>query len=179
MEKNKKIKNKMKKPITVKGKRWIPSIQDWSWIITIVWMVIANIWKPFGLFGFVCMFTPIIIALTGRGKMHCARVCPRGSLLGFAGRFLSRRREAPKLFYKKWFRPAVWGVMMGSFLIVLIITIPKGVYVLGNAILIFMETATAIALVIGVLFKPRTWCTICPMGFSTGNIRKLRERKRK
>ena len=53
----------MSRSIVVEGKRWIPSLQRWSWIITIVWMTIANIWKPFGLFGFVCMFTPIIIAL--------------------------------------------------------------------------------------------------------------------
>ena len=79
----------------VRGKTWIGSIQGWSWIITILWMTIANIrrgtsacglgggfWKPFGLYGLVCMFTPIVIALCGRGKMHCARVCPRGSFIG-------------------------------------------------------------------------------------------------
>jgi hypothetical protein len=89
---------------------WIPSQQGWTWIITIVWMTIANIWKPFGLYGFVCMFTPIGIALSGRGKMHCARICPRGSFIA------------------------------------------------------------------GVLFSPRAWCTVCPMGFTTGNIRALLDR---
>lgn len=34
--------------------------------------------------------------------------------------------------------------------------IRQGVYALGNAILIFMEIATGIALVIGILFQPRT-----------------------
>jgi len=32
----------------VRGKTWIGSIQGWSWIITIIWMTIANIWKPSG-----------------------------------------------------------------------------------------------------------------------------------
>lgn len=169
--------SKSKNSIIVDGKKWIPSIQDWSFIITIVWMTIANIWKPFGLFGFVCMFTPIIIAITGRGKMHCARVCPRGSLIATVCKHINIGLKRPNLFDKKGFKFSVWCIMMGSFIVMLILTIPKGIYVLGNAVLIFMETATAIALIIGILFKPRTWCTICPMGFSTANIRKLTRKK--
>lgn len=165
--------------ITVNGKRWMPSIQSWSWIITVIWMIIANLWKPFGLFGFICMITPIGTALLGRGKMHCARICPRGSLLGTVGNLLSIRKKPPKIFGKKRFRLMVWCIMMGSFIIMLVITNPKGIYVLGNAVLIFMETATGLALIIGIVFQPRTWCTICPMGFSTGNIRKLTEHRQK
>lgn len=44
---------------------------------------------------------------------------------------------------------------MGSFITMLIFTIPKGVYALGNAVLIFMEIATGIALFIGLIFQPR------------------------
>ena len=164
---------KINQSVIVDGKCWIPSIQGWSWIITVVWMTIANIWKPFGLYGFVCMLTPIAIALSGRGKMHCARICPRGSLLAKVGKHLSIGLPRPKVFGQKWFRIAVWGTMMGSFIVMLLWAIPKGIDILGNAILIFMETATGIALFIGILFQPRTWCAICPMGFSTGNIRKL------
>ena len=95
------------------------------------------------------------------------------------GKHLSIGLPRPKVFGKNWFRLTVWGTMMGSFIVMLIFTIPKGVYALGNSILIFMEIATGIALVIGILFQPRTWCTVCPMGFSTGNIRKLIKMKHK
>ena len=151
-------------------KKWIPSLQGWSWIITVSWMTVANFWKPFGLFGFVCMFTPIVIALSGRGKMHCARVCPRGSFIGVINKHLSRGLKRPDVFAKKGFRFAVWAVMMGSFIVMLVLFIPKGIDALGNAVLIFMEIATALALITGILFQPRTWCTVCPMGFTTGNI---------
>jgi polyferredoxin len=67
--------------------------------------------------------------------------------------------------------------MMGSFVILLVYSIPKGVYVVGNTILVFMEVATGVGLLMSILFQPRTWCTICPMGFSTGNIRKLKKRR--
>ncbi len=165
-----------KKSITVNGKKWIPTIQDWSWIITILWMTAANLWHPFGLFGFVCMFTPVIIALSGRGKMHCARVCPRGSLIGKIGSIVNLGLKRPNLYRKKWFRPLLWGVMMGSFAVMLIFVIPQGVDTLGFAVLIFMETATVLAIINGILFTPRQWCTICPMGYTSGNIRSLRKK---
>ena len=158
-------------------KKWIGSLQGWSWIIAVSYIVTANIWHPFGLFGFVCMFTPIIIALSGRGKMHCARVCPRGSLLGVVNKKLSRRLPRPAFFGERRFKTAVWAVMMGSFAVILIIFIPKkDVYALGNAVLIFMETATVLALITGIIFSPRMWCTICPMGFTTENIKKFLEK---
>jgi hypothetical protein len=161
-----------------KTTNWIKSIQGWSWIITIVWMVIANIWKPFGLYGFVCMFTPIVIALSGRGKMHCARVCPRGSFIKTFTKRISLGLPKPAFMNSRPFRWALWGIMMGTFFALLIWSIPRGIYVLGNTVLVFMETATALAFVSGILFTPRMWCTYCPMGFTTGNIRSLLEKRR-
>jgi hypothetical protein len=157
---------------------WIKSIQGWSWIITIVWMVIANIWKPFGLYGFVCMFTPIIIALSGRGKMHCARICPRGSFIRTFTKHISLGLPKPAFMNTKAFRWMLWGIMMGTFLVLIIWSIPRGIYFLGNTVLVFMETATALAFISGILFTPRMWCTYCPMGFTTGNLRSLLEKRR-
>jgi hypothetical protein len=152
---------------------WLPGIQGWSWIITVIWMTIANIWKPFGLFGFVCMLTPVVIALSGRGKMHCARICPRGSFIAvFTGK-ISLGLRRPAFTKTRRFKWIVWGLMMGTFLILLIWAVPRGVYVLGNTVLVFMETATALGFVSGILFTPRAWCTYCPMGFTTGNIRSV------
>jgi hypothetical protein len=140
-------------------KPWVKSMQRWSWIITVLWMVIANIWK---LFGFVCMLSPISIALLGRGKMHCARVCPRGSFIGtFTGK-ISRRRPKPRFMNTRTFRWILWGLMMGTFLTLIIHAIPYGIAVLGSTVLVFMEAATALAFISGILFTPRAWCTYCP-----------------
>jgi len=158
---------------------WIKSIQGWSWIITIVWIVIANIWKPFGLYGFVCMFTPIIIALSGRGKMHCARICPRGSFIKTFTKKISLGLPKPAFLTTSTFRWILWALMMGTFISLIIYSIPRGVYFLGNTVLVFMEVATALAFISGILFTPRAWCTYCPMGFTTGNLRSLLERSKK
>jgi hypothetical protein len=169
----------MERGVHTEKKQWIKSIQGWSWIITVVWMTIANIWKPFGLYGFVCMFTPVLIALSGRGKMSCARICPRGSFIGKFTRPFSRRIPKPAFMGKTAFRWALWALMMGTFLSLVIYSAPRGVAVLGNTILLFMEAATAIAFIFGILFTPRAWCTVCPMGFTTGNIRTLLERAKR
>jgi len=168
------------KSVVVDGKRWIASWQGWSWIITIIWITIANFWHPFGLFGLVCMFTPIVIVLTGRGKMSCARICPRGSFIGLFTRpfaFFSLKR--PALFNKKAFKFFLWTLMMGSFIVLLIRTVPKGdVDLLGYNILVFMEIATALAVIFGILFTPRSWCKVCPMGFTVEVIRDIQKESR-
>jgi len=154
-------------------KYWIKSQQDWTWIITIVWMVVANFWPPFGLYGFVCMFTPIILALSGWGKVSCARICPRGSFIGKFTRRISFGLEMPAFMRKKTFKFGLWALMMGSFIGLMIWVLPQCVYATGKVVLCFMEVATAIAFLTGVIFKPRSWCTVCPMGFTSGNLRKL------
>lgn len=158
-------------------KPWIKSQQGWTWTIMIVWMVIANFWPPFGLYGFVCMFTPIIIALSGREKMYCARICPRGSFIGKFTKHISLRINMPNWMHTKTFRFALWAIMMGSFIGLMIWAVPKGVYTLGKTILYFMELVTILALITGIVFKPRSWCTICPMGFTSGNIRNIMNKK--
>ena len=167
---------KKQKGIIVGGKKWIPTLQDRSWIVTIVWMTAANFYHPIGLFGFVCMFTPIIIAITGRGKMHCARICPRGSLIGKIGSIVNLGLKRPKVYSEKWFRPMLWAIMMGSFAVMLVFVIPQGIDTLGFSVLIVMEIATVLAILNSILFTPRQWCTICPMGYTSGNIRKLRNK---
>lgn len=41
-----------------------------------------------------------------------------------------------------------------------------------------MLTSLLIGLIVMIFFKPRTWCTFCPMGTMTQAICKLRNRKR-
>ncbi len=157
---------------------WLKSQQGWTWRITISWMLIANLWPPFGLYGFVCMFTPIVIALSGKGKMSCARICPRGSFIGTFTRPVTRGGNMPQKMHSKAFRLILWAVMMGSFIVLMIWAVPKGVYILGKSVLIFMEAATLLAFLAGVFFKPRSWCTICPMGYTSGNIRDFKAKRK-
>jgi polyferredoxin len=91
--------------------------------------------------------------------------------------FFSLKR--PALFNKKGFKFFLWALMMGSFAALMVWVIPKGdISRIGFTILVFMEAATALAVIFGILFTPRTWCTFCPMGTTTERIRGF-QRKRK
>lgn len=155
-------------------KSWVKSQQSWTWVVTVVWMAIANLWAPFGLYGFVCMFVPILLAASGWGKMSCARLCPRGSFIGKFTRHISIGLPMPVWMHTKAFRFALWAVMMGSFAGLMTWAIPRGVDTTGRTVLYFMETATALAFLTGVAFHPRSWCTICPMGTTSGNVGRWR-----
>lgn len=155
-------------------KDWVESQQSWTWAVTVAWMAIANFWAPFGLYGFVCMFVPIILAFSGWGKMSCARLCPRGSFIARFTRHISLGLPMPAWMHTKVFRFALWAVMMGSFAGLLVWAIPRGVDTTGRTVLYFMETATALAFLTGVIFHPRSWCTVCPMGTTSGNIGRWR-----
>jgi hypothetical protein len=39
-----------------------------------------------------------------------------------------------------------------------------------------MEIATLLAITNGILFTPRQWCTICPMGYTSSNLRTFRKK---
>lgn len=36
----------------------------------------------------------------------------------------------------------------------------------------FMTSSLILGIVLGIFYKPRTWCVICPMGHATGLIKK-------
>lgn len=162
-----------------KKKKWIHTQQKWTWVFTVTWMVAAQFWPVFGLFGFVCMFTPILLAATGWGKMSCARICPRGSFIGTFTRYVSLGLKMPVWMHSKLFRLLLFSVMIGTFIGHMAWAIPQGIAVTGEHVLYFMEAATLFAVLFGVLFKPRSWCVICPMGFTAGLIRDLRNHLRK
>jgi polyferredoxin len=82
------------------------------------------------------------------------------------------------LFNKKGFKFLIWALMMGSFFTLMILVIPTlDIYKIGFTILVFMETATVLAVIAGILFTPRAWCTFCPMGTTTERIRGFQRKK--
>lgn len=79
-------------------------------------------------------------------------------------------REAIKLFWT--FRvPWGWAYTAG--------TVPDWIAQFSFGFYSLMLTSTLIGLIVMVLYKPRTWCTFCPMGTMTQAICKLRYRDNK
>lgn len=78
-------------------------------------------------------------------------------------------REAIKLFWT--FRIPLGWTYSGSIF-------PDWVAQFSFEFYSLMLTSLLIGLIVMIFFKPRTWCTFCPMGTMTQAICKLRNRKR-
>ena len=132
-------------------------------------VVIGGYFWP--LLGFIVIgLIAIFTLLAGkRGRLYCGWICPMGA---FHERFLSlvsRQKPIPLVFKSSWFRWLVFMVMMTFMLSRLYVAWgdPEAV---GSVFRTMWIISTGIAIGIGLYFRSRTWCTICPMGSFQGVI---------
>ena len=140
--------------------------QDLRWIIIISFFALSiyNIW--FGLFGMVCMGAPIYHALRGRGKHHCRKHCPRGSFMSNVVRKISLGNRMPRFMGTRTFRHILLGMMVVMLTLGMIHTggDPKKI---AFTLFRFMAVSFLFGTTLGVVFKSRSWCAVCPMGHAS------------
>ncbi len=152
------------------------SYMQWSWILMITFFIAGIYNYYFGLLGIVCMILPIYHAFKGDGRIHCSHYCPRGSLFGrFLGK-ISINRPLPGFFRSSIFKNGLLVLMMTMFTLA-IIHAHGDPEKIGFAVLRFMVVSSLIGAAMGIFFKPRSWCQVCPMGHATGIIKDLKETK--
>lgn len=152
----------------IKTNRTFTAIRKYGWIFTLL-VAIGGLWYPrLGLLVVPIMFSLATLSLF-KGRYWCGNFCTHGSLFDSLLMPLSKNVKIPKIFKNKvtallffgWFMfklitkfikvSAIWGtvpfwdklgfIFVGSYLMV---TILGGIF--------------------SILFAPRTWCNICPMG---------------
>lgn len=106
------------------------------------------------------------------GKVHCAKYCPRGSLLGRLLENVSMQNKLPKFMTKKNFKHGLLAVMLIVFFSISMYHAGWNFYKIAFSMFRFMTMSLAIGIIMGIVFKPRSWCTVCPMGTGTGLIQK-------
>jgi len=149
---------------------------NWSWIFMILFLTLSIYDFKFGILGFVCMGAPIAHALKGDGKIHCQKYCPRGSLLGKFLNKISMKNNHPKFMTTKQFKNFMLFFMLAVFTVSMIHT--GGDYnKIAFSMFRFMTMSLILGIILGVVYKPRTWCVICPMGHATGLIKKSMDQK--
>lgn len=147
------------------------SHQKWSWIFMILFITLSIVDIKFGLLGLICMTVPMYHALRGRGKVHCSHYCPRGSLLGNFLKNISFDNNLPKKLRGKTVKKILLVLMLTMFTISLIHAGPN-INKIAFAIFRLMMSSLVLGILMGVVFKPRSWCQVCPMGYGTELITK-------
>ena len=152
------------------------SYMKWSWIFMVIFILLSILDIRFGVLGFICMGVPMYHAIKGRGKVHCSHYCPRGSLLGNFLRNISLQNNLPKKLRGKTVKNILLIFMITMFSISLIHAGPN-FKLIAFAIFRLMMSSLALGLIMGIVFRPRTWCQVCPMGYATGLIKNVKDKK--
>ncbi|MGM0508700.1 MAG: 4Fe-4S binding protein [Fusobacteriota bacterium] len=151
------------------------SHQEWSWAIIVGFFSLGIINYWFGLIGLACISLPLIHALKGKGRIHCSHYCPRGS---FFGKFLSKlslNNALPNFMRTKRFKHILLGVMVVMFSFSMYHT-GGNPYKIGFALFRFLLISSILGVVLGIFFKPRSWCQVCPMGHASYVVGKARQK---
>jgi polyferredoxin len=119
--------------------------------------------------GFIVLglITLFMIIASRRGRFYCGWLCPMGA---FHERFLSLvslGRPILPVFKSSWFRWLLFVLMMGLMSFRLAMAWGDAGAV-GDVFRAMWILSTGIAIGLGLYFKPRTWCTVCPMGSLQG-----------
>lgn len=139
------------------------SLTDWVWIILIVFLIAGWFYPPIGIVAVVCMAAPVVYGYVKGGRIWCGSFCPRGSFLGKIISRISTRGKIPKLLTTDYVKNGILIFLLGNF--------AWGIYKAhGNPALIglvferLILITTFFAIVLGIKYQPRTWCSVCPMG---------------
>lgn len=134
-----------------------------AYFILITYLVVGFwLFPVIGSVALACMLAPVLMAFT-RGREWCGRYCPRGSLWDSMVSRFSRNKPLP-----------VWTRAKGTriFMVVMIFTVfgVQMVYAwpdpaaIGLVFLRIIFITTLVGIALGIVYKPRAWCNICPMG---------------
>lgn len=154
------------------------SHMEWSWLLIISFFILSIVNIYFGILGMVCMTAPLYHAFKGHGKLHCSHYCPRGSVFGKYLPYISTNKPLPLWMREKWFKNLLLFTML--------ILFSFSMYHSGGnfkkisfGLFRLMLSSFVVGTLLGVFFKPRAWCQVCPMGHGTSMIDNLVKNKKK
>lgn len=138
-------------------------IHNWLWVILLVFCTVGVIYPIIGLAAIVCMMGPSVYALIKNGRGWCGTYCPRGSFNDIVVPHISFKNRIPTFLVSPWFRVIFLALLMTAFAVQLVFAWGS-IYEIGMVFVRMILITTALTLILGVVFQPRTWCTFCPMG---------------
>ncbi len=139
------------------------------WLLPIV--MIGGWFYPYlGLLMLVCMGASV--AFAGMvGRYWCGWMCPRGSFFDYIiGRF-SRNVSAPAWMRSTAFRSGALVFLMALMSVQLWMAWPDP-QAIGRVFILLLTVTTLVGVGLGLAYKPRSWCSFCPMGTMAGWVAK-------
>lgn len=152
--------------------------KKYTWIIFVFMWILPLINIKFGILALISMIFGITQAFwSGKeAKPYCAYFCPRGGgLQKFLSKF-SLGLKVPTFLTTPWVRYG-FTVLLSAKVIMGIVK-AKSLDELGAAMYLGFVSTTILAIVIGILLKPRTYCgELCHAANIAGVINKFKKKK--
>lgn len=131
------------------------------WFLPVV--AIGGWFYPYlGLLVIGCMFAPVIVGAM-RGRHWCGWMCPRGAFFDYLMSRFTPNKPAPAWLRSKGFRIGAMVFLMGMMAVQLSLAWPNP-EAMARVFVLLLGITTVAGIVLAVAYKPRTWCTFCPMG---------------
>jgi polyferredoxin len=107
----------------------------------------------------------LALALNFRGRrLFCSGVCPNGRALSAVITPVSKRGRLPAFLVEPGMRRILCGFMLFCMVNLLARYGSGGIAAAGRVFWSIYLVAVGISAVVGIAFKPRSWCAFCPMG---------------
>jgi polyferredoxin len=153
---------------TMKEKR-SRKITQWFMAPLVPLVIVGGYFWPYlGYIALAMMVLMFFISLF-RGRFYCGWICAMGA---FHERILAKvslQRKMLPVFKAKWFRWLIFAMMMGILTLRLIAADGDPARV-GGAFAMMWTLSTGLAIFLGFIWQPRSWCSICPMATFQGVI---------
>jgi polyferredoxin len=96
-------------------------------------------------------------------RTFCSTLCPNGRFFSSGLSKVSRRNRLPRGLYSSEIRRMLCGFMLFC-VINLLVRSGGSVAQIGRVFWAIYLLSVGLGTLMGLFFKPRSWCSICPMG---------------
>jgi len=107
-------------------------------------------------------------------RQFCSSVCPNGRALSAVITPISRGGKLPAFLVEPGMRRILCGFMLFCMVNLIVRYGSGGVAAVGRVFWSIYLIAVGISAVVGIAFKPRSWCTFCPMGTLQDTVSSLK-----
>ena len=143
--------------------RRLQGLNRYNWTILISFLIVGYFVPSIGIIALICMIAPVIKAFFTNNREWCATSCPRGIFNDVILKKISRNKEIPKLFHNILFKVGLLILLMYNFISGIMAA--QNIAEIGLVFLKMVSFTSAITILLGIVFHPRSWCAFCPMGF--------------
>jgi len=138
-------------------------VQNVASLVFVLLIAIGGFFQPLLGFAVALLLLVAIVMNFRRHRSFCSKVCPRGRALDFALQHVSRRQPLPAFLRTLGSRRILCGFMMFC-VIGSSVRLYSNIPALGAFFWSLCIISLSAGVVLGIFYKPRAWCAVCPMG---------------